>query len=230
MADVLVVVVFVIVLVAIFAAAIFGMLWASGWRSKKKIAELTSFAQQRGWTYQKDAKGYSDRFTGAPMNRHKRDDTVRDLIIGTYRGRPFCAFEYKRIARKGTDRKNEASYSRVLALATPATRPTMEVKKAGFGSKVADFLGAQDLPVGHPEFDQAFRVTTDHEQFARDVLAPSVADWLLRDGRALQMPFRFERNELVTWQNGRTKLEIIEPALDFLCDVLDRVPPAVWRQ
>lgn len=229
MADALVVVVFVILLVAIFAAVIVGMLWGSGWRSKKKIAELTSFAQQRGWTYQKDAKGYSDRFTGAPMNRRKRDDTVRDLITGTYRGRPFCAFEYKRIARRGTDRKKEVSYSRVFALATPATRPTMEVTKAGFGSKIADFLGAQDVPVGHPEFDQAFRVATDNERFARDVLAPSVADWLLHDGRALQMPFRFERNELVTWQSGRTKLEVIESTLDYLCDVLDRVSPAVWR-
>lgn len=231
--EVLVPIAVVLVAIAIFGGSltVVIVLWRKQRRTRSEVAELMRLAQQRGWTYQQSDYGSADRFSGGePFPTVSRNLRVWDLITGTYRGRPFCCFEYRRRSfSPGDTTDRDQDYFRVFAVRTPAQRPKVEVKEAGLGSKVLDLVGAKDLSLDHPEFDEAFRVTTDNDRFARDVLNIDTRQWLLQDQRADDLPFRFERDELVTWQRGRLRPGSIDPSLDYLCDVLDRVPDFVWR-
>lgn len=232
--EVLVPIAIVLVAIAGLGGSLAGFvfLWRRQRRSGAETAELMRLVQHRGWTYQQSDYGSADRFSGGePFPTASRNLRVWDLITGTYRGRPFCCFEYRRkdYSPGGSTTDRDQDYFRVFAVRTPAQRPKVEVKEAGFGSKVLDLVGAKDLSLDHPEFDEAFRVTTDNDRFARDVLNIDTRQWLLQDQRARDLPFRFERDEAVTWQRGRLRPGSIDPSLDYLCDLLDRVPDFVWR-
>jgi hypothetical protein len=60
------------------------------------------------------------------------------------------------------------------------------------------------------------------------VLHPGMMAWLLDDGRALRMPLTFGNHDLFTYATGSAPPEQVRAMLDYLCDVLDRVPRFVW--
>jgi hypothetical protein len=214
-------------------------------RTAQERHELVEMATLRGWSYTDRDRGWGDRFAGnSPFMSWSKNMPVYDVVTGTYRGRPFCAFEYRRKSRlsgsKGVtpgmvslDQEGNLGtsieYFRIIALGTPTHRPTLEVRKRGLGMHTINFSGVRKTTSGHPQFDKVFQVATDHEQFARDLLTAHVTNYLLGDQRTRQQPLRFERDELVTWQRGRLKAPTLEPTLDYLADVLDQVPAMVWR-
>jgi hypothetical protein len=198
---------------------------------KKKVAEFTAFAKQRGWSYVERDDDLVDRFLGAPFGRgHGR--TARHVLTGTYRDREVLVFEYtyKETEGSGNDRRTETYRHTVVSLSTPASRPTLEVGREGLGRKLLGFVGIRDLQLESEEFNKAFHIRTEDDKFAYDILHPRMMEWLLADGRALATPFRFERGDLVTWDREEIDVHKIDGMLDYLCDVLDRVPSFVWTR
>lgn len=232
---------FVLVVVAILVGAITAYWWTvrSTWRTSKEHQQLREFAAQRGWSYESSQRGLADHYMGEPFPDASYNIELWDVINGTYRGRPFRCFEFRTrtnvgtgtpvAKRKRTGNRAPEYYFRIFVLGLPAQLPILQVKRSRVGNKILNAVGAGDIKTGQEDFDKKFRVTGDHEQFARDVLNPHFTNWLLHDPRADRMPFRFERNELLTWQPARLKADSIEPSLDYLCDVLDRVPQHVWQ-
>lgn len=225
---------FVLVFVAVLSGVItmFLVVRRSKARSRKELAELVELTRKHGWTYQHAEVGSADRFSGgAPFPAKSVNTRIYDLVTGWYRGRLFCCFEYRRrgSAPGSQNNRRDLQYFRVFTVAAPASRPMLEVRRARPGSALLDLLGAANLELGDPGFDSAFRVRPDDERFAATALNNYIRNWLLTDGRARQLPFRFERNELVPWQRGRLRPQSVFPALDYLCDVLDHMPAAVWR-
>lgn len=233
--ETLIAALFVLVVVTIFAGVSTLAIMAARrtWRPRGERDALVALAHQRGWTYQHTDTGSADRFRGAePFPRHSFNLAVSDLVAGTFHGRRFCCFEYRRRAprqgRRGTAQQRRYEYFRVFAVVTPAAGPRLQVRRAGLGGKLLDRLGAGGLELGDPEFDREFRVTGEDERFARGVLTDGLRRWLLDDPRSRDLPLRIERDELITWQRGRLTAPTVEPALDHLNDVLDRVPASVW--
>lgn len=205
------------------------------WQSQRKqaaanLAALQWLAQQRNWTYKRSDAGSVDRFAGNfPFLMKSFNASSKHLITGMHRGRPFSAFEYEAsIGPIGMRRDTVSEWTPywIVAVALPAHRPQLAVE--GRHSAANADVGAR-IQTGHEQFDSAFIVSTDHEQFARDVLHTQLLQWLLAHPIAHQIAFRFERNELVAWQPGELDARTLEPVLNMLCDVLDRVPAAVWR-
>lgn len=52
---------------------------------------------------------------------------------------------------------------------------------------------------------------------------------LYEDERAARLPFRFADKELVCWEPGQLHIPSVLTMLDYLSDVLDRVPEFVWE-
>ena len=75
------------------------------------------------------------------------------------------------------------------------------------------------------EFNDAFRIDTDDERFAYDVLHPRVMAWLPAGARA---PFRFAGGHLLTWRSVPGGPAEVESLLEYVCDLRDRVPSYVW--
>lgn len=208
------------------------------WRAQREqaaadLAALEWLVQQRNWTYKRTDTGSVDRFAGHfPFPAKSFNASGRHLITGMHRRRPFCAFEYAVRTNPpgmGTGRPSTTTRREpflIVAVATPAHRPLLAIAGRHSGATAG---GGTPVQTGHEQFDRAFTLSTGHEQFARDLLHAQLLRWLLGNPITHQIPFRFERNELVGWQPGRLDARKLEPILDMLCDVLDRVPSAVWR-
>jgi hypothetical protein len=197
---------------------------------KKKIAAFTAFAGQRGWTYTQRDRSLVSRFLGDPFGEgHGRD--VEHVLRGEHRGRTIMVFEYsyRETHGSGNEQRTETYRFTVAALSLPAGKPTLQVSREGFGRKLLGIVGVRDLQLESEQFNTAFHIKTDNDRFAYDILHPRMMEWMLADQRAMSVPFRFERGDLMTWNRGRIDLTKVEWMLEYLCDVVDRVPSFVWN-
>lgn len=162
--------------------------------------------------------GLTDRFAGPPfdagINRH-----AHVLRQGTHRDRPYVAFDY---SFDQVVRNNQTVTMRftVVAVATPGPCPDLSI--------TPPTLTGEDVELESEQFNDAFQIQGD-ERFAYAVLHPGTMAWLLDDGRARRMPLTFGGGDLFTYAVGTAPPEHVEAMLEFLCDVLDRVPGFVWR-
>jgi len=217
--------------VAVIAVVVIGaVLYFQHLAHKKKVAEFTAYANQRGWHYTVKDNSLVDRFDGNPFGTgHGR--RAWHVLRGTHGDRDALAFEYmyKETTGSGDDRKTETYYFTVVALATPAPRPRLEITKEGLGRKLLGFVGIRDLQLESEEFNKTFYIRTEDDRFAYDILHPRMMEWMLADQRARTIPFRFEHANLVTWQSGQIKLSTVDRLLEYVSDILDRTPSFVWK-
>jgi hypothetical protein len=197
---------------------------------KRKVAEFTAFAATIGWRYAERDDSLAARFLGTPFGRGF-GRTARHVLAGDHRGREAMAFEYSYKEREGSGKNQRiVTYTNtVAAVTTPAARPTLEVGREGIGRRLLGLVGIRDLQLESEEFNKAFHIRTEDDKFAYDILHPRTMEWMLAEERCRELPFRFERADLVTWRPGGIDLAEVGRLLDYLCDVLDRVPGFVWK-
>lgn len=218
----------------LFMAAFFGfIIWAWRYvnkrdnRSPQQFEELIQFVETQGWSHTAWTAG--DRYCGGEPLPMKGDNIpIRDHIVGEFRGRPISCFE-RNSREMNTDGPDSVRYSAVYAVTMLTPVPRMVIKRPRAMDKVnaradAVFGGGKVMELGDPEFDEAFRLIANDEEFARSVLAGPMAQFLISDPRAKGQPLRFQENHLLTWHRGRLRAEEIEQKLNYLCDVLDRLP------
>jgi len=219
--------VLLVVLVILVGVAVLVIRWQL---HKRKVAAFRAFAAQRGWIYRERDRTLTERYLGTPFGQGFGKD-AEHVLAGQHRGRGLAAFEYTYKERRGSgkDRRTVTYTNTVVALGTPAIRPTLELNREGIGRKLLGLVGIRDLQLESEEFNKSFHIRTEDDKFAYDVLHPRTMEWMLADQRCRDLPFRFERADLLTWRQGTTDLETVVWMLDYLCDVLDRVPSFVWK-
>ena len=154
--------------------------------------------------------------------------TIRDHIVGEFRGRPISCFEHN-TRDMNADGPDSVLYSAVFAVTMPTPVPRTVIKKPRAADKLnaradALFGGGKVMELGDPAFDEAFRLIANDEKFARNALTGLMAQFLTSDPRAKDQPLRFQENHLLTWHRGRLRAEDIEQKLNYLCAVLDHLP------
>lgn len=218
-------------LVVIAAVVVVGLLLFFQYQAhKKKVAAFTALAAGRGWHYTERDRGLANRFEGTPFGEgHSRD--AKHVLTGTFRDRPLLAFEYsyKETRGSGKDRKTVTYHYTVVSIGLPAPKPTLQVTREGWGRKLLGLVGIRDLQLESEAFNKTFHIHTTNDRFAYDVLHPRMMEWMLADQWALSTPFRFERADLLTWAEGPFDPSYVDGYLNYLCDVLDRVPSFVWK-
>lgn len=216
-------------ILAVVVAAVVGISVLAYKRHKRRIAAFKQHAQNMGWTYRGWDDSLGGRFIGTPFGRgHSR--RARHVFTGQHRGRWFVAFEYL-YSETHSDGKNTTTttyQNLVVGVSTPADRPTLEITKEGLGQRFLGAIGFKDLQLESEEFNRAFKIKAAQNKFAYDVLHPRMMEWMLADRRAIRFPFRFERSDLVTWERGTMDIGRLTWMLDYVSDVLDRVPQFVW--
>jgi hypothetical protein len=198
-------------------------------RSGQEQGELEQLALGRGWSYTSFVPGGADRYCGAePFPTKGVNLGVCDYIVGEFRGHTVCCFEYrKRPVDVDSETTPQMQYFTVFAVTMPTPVPGMIVRRP----QALDGMFAHGKVVqsGIPAFDDAFRIITNNEPFARNVMGGSLAQFLPSDPRAKDAPLRFHGNELITWHRGRLRPQQIDSTLNYLCDVLDRIPAQAWH-
>ncbi|MFF7145937.1 hypothetical protein ACFZB5_32860 [Streptomyces nodosus] len=199
-------------------------------RSVQERAAAVRLAQERGWSYQQTTQGVVDRLCGmAPLPVSGRNLRAMHYITGEFRGRGFCCFQYATGTMGVHDGpgRNRPTYWTVFTVTAPGPGPELVVRRP----QPLDGLTGRGRLVrfGVPDLDEAFRVITDDESFARNALTGGVVPFLTTDPRAMKdAPLRLHHDELLTWRRGRLSPQDLDERLDYLCDVLDRIPPQVW--
>lgn len=194
---------------------------AVGWyRHRRSAAGFRQLAGEHGWTYAEWDSGVEARL-GRPFGR--RQGAPKHVLSGTHRGRELLTCQL-------------SSYS-VVAVSLPAgRRGVLEISWSEAGEP-RPFAGEHDLAelpaedAGLDEFDVAFFVYATRAGLARQLLHPPLVEFLTVDDRAatFHWPIWLRRDHLFTWSKERLGVEGVLARLDYLCDVLDRVPSSVWK-
>lgn len=220
----------------LFAGA---MVWFLVWNGRQVAADekaalgrLQQELPQRGWTYAERDDRYAEVYNAQQerLPRHPlrpfarpRASAARDVITGTHRGRPFLAASFRASA------DGQVVDQLCVWVRTPAVRPYVDLTKTvALANAVNEAIG-RDLRTGNAGFDRAFDIMTEDPQFALAVLTPQLTEFLLTTDREyrsvwLQADFIDASDQIRDHRDPQHLL----PALDFRCDVLDRIPPQLW--
>jgi hypothetical protein len=165
--------------------------------------------------------GLVDRFAGPPFGSgiNRRANV---LWRGNHRDREFVVFHYSYDIPEQRNQMVTRTFT-VVAMRTPGPCPDLAITRP-------TLAGGPDVQLESEQFNDAFKIDTLDEKFAYDILHPGMMAWLLDDGRALRMPLTFGNQDLFTYSVGIAGQDHAQAMLDFLCDVLDRVPTFVWNR
>lgn len=103
---------------------------------------------------------------------------------------------------------------------------TFEIKRQGFGSKLAEVFGAKEIQVGDPAFDDAWFIQTNRSEFFRAALLPELRLKLEAAARgAMQGKFKLEKSRVSYAETGTfadtERCGRLERAMDVVIDLAD---------
>ncbi|GHJ36014.1 hypothetical protein [Streptomyces sp. TS71-3] len=199
-------------------------------RIREEWSELARVATERGWTYEQRARGMATQYCGVgPMPGSGSNLSAWHHITGEFRGRTFVCFEHRynnpNSANLAADRKRPVIEA-VFMVSAPGSGPSMEILRPSRLNVLLDRRASMRL--GITEFDDMFRIVTDDDTWVRNVLTDSMVSFLLSDPRAKESPLQLRNDELFTWYTGTLSPRALEEQLNYLCDVLDRIPAQAW--
>lgn len=231
--SVLLPVAFVLVFVAIVGTPIVLLVHAGrrnrALRSSAIGDQLASLAEERGWTYVAEDKGYLDSFTMYPLTRGGRHTPAFDLVTGSHRDREFSCFQFAppRSTQAGEGQSAYGTYLRVFIVWLPTPIPVVTLSGKGAGPR-----WFSRFATGDETFDKEFQVgcAEADENVVDALLTAPVRQWLLQhpplagSGRGM---LRFDQNVLIGWYEEKKPFEAssVVPHLDYLCDLFDLLPP-----
>jgi hypothetical protein len=190
-------------------------------RAPAGSAEFERLAAAKGWQYHSRADNFLRRFHGYPFSGAGARPAL-DLVTGTHRGRDFVCFQYSlpRSVQPG-EHPVAIDYARVVALSLPMldSAPTVVLAPAGSPRWTRRYT------VGDDVFDRMFAVGSEDTGFANQFLTEPLRRWLI-DHPPLGS-LRIGGGYLLWWRPDRADFDsqLVEPTLDWLCDLADRLPP-----
>lgn len=193
---------------------------------RKQVERYSQWAAQNGLHYQAQDSSIAAMSTRSPFGVGS-SRTGQDVFRGMYKGRHLVFGLYKYTTGSG---KNSSTHiMQFVAVSLPAPRPFLDITRETAGSKFLAMFGKRDLQLESQEFNDRFKVDTDNERFAYDVLSPQNMQWLLADVRANMYQYRFEGQWLMTMRAGKLRLDEVYFYADFLHDLVNIVPRHVWQ-
>ncbi|HET6293243.1 MAG TPA: hypothetical protein VFG33_07710 [Kribbella sp.] len=206
-----------------------GLVYFNYLAAKKRREAFATFAAQQGFSYQPANNALANQWGGTPFQTGDRC-RVANVLSGAFQGRQIVAFDYSYQTHtsngKGQRRTTTHKFG-VVVMQLPGALPHLEVTHEGiFGGVVANAFGFADLEFESEQFNRAFRVKADDQRFGHAVIHPRMMELLLARG---EIGWRIEGNSLVGWDKGaHAPLEVMN-RLQLLQQVVDHVPPYVWR-
>lgn len=193
-------------------------------RKKRKIqetyAELQSFAESRGWSYENGVPGLVDAYQGAAPLPITASGLAGDHVVsGSHRGFGFRAFEYRHYStdldEDGADTTSVTIHS-FWALNLGVEVPDLRIYRDGWFDTISR---GREMEVGIPQLDKDFHIVSKDEERARGVLLGGLANFLTSDRRASELGLRLHNSQLITWRmrTGLSSATFDEP-LDYLVD------------
>jgi len=225
------------VLLFTFIAGMFTLVFVVGRSERKKnarireeYAQLARIAPERGWAYMQHTYGRIDQYCGVSCLPGKGTNlSAWHYTTGAFRGRPFVYFEYRYVSPMSTHEVGEPRQPiihAVFVVTTPGSVPFVQIYRPDKLDSILDRRAR--IQSGMPEFDEEFRIVTKEEAFFRNALSDSLVPFVLTDPRAKKSPIVLRDDQLLTWYKGTLSPQAADEKLNYLCDVLDRIPEHAW--
>ncbi|MEU8031471.1 hypothetical protein AB0C13_22990 [Streptomyces sp. NPDC049099] len=197
---------------------------------KDVYAELARLAPERGWTYEARTQGRIDQYCGLrPFPARGSNLRAWHYTTGEFRGRQFKYFEYRYMkvaSGADTGECKQPTIEAVFVVTTPGPGPFLQILRPNVLDTLFD--RRPKVQLGVPKFDQSFRVITEDEEFVRDALSDTVVPYLIADTKSEKSPIQLRNDELFTWYRGTLSPQTVDEKLNYLCDILDRIPAQAW--
>jgi hypothetical protein len=193
----------------------------------KRRKEFAAFAASYGLQY-----SASDPFgvIGWPFRLFSRGDGrgAENVVWGDWQGQNVVAFDYWYFERhtdsKGHTRKTYYRFC-CAQIEVPAAFPPLEVAPEGFLSRLADFVGLDDIDFELEEFNRRWNVRSSEAKFAYELVDSRMIRWLV----SLDMPISFEvvGNRVLAYQR-RVPAAGLAPLIGVLGAFRQRIPRVAW--
>ncbi len=198
-------------------------------QAKKRREAFAAFAASQGWTYVASDPSLTGQWGGEPFGQGDNRRAI-NAVSGQFHGRPVVAFDYSYQTHttnsKGQRTTTTHSFG-IVAMRMPGALPHLQVEHEGFfGGAIANALGFRDIQFESEQFNRQFRVKAADERFGHAVIHPRMMEMLMARG---EIAWRLEGNTLLGWSKGSHDPNQLMWRLDLLKQVLDHVPPYVWR-
>ncbi len=208
-----------LVIVAAVAAAI------SAQKRRKALAEL---AARLGLNFDPE-KDYElpRRFPFLSRLQQGSGRYAFNRLSGTYAGHEVLVFDYHYETyshdSKG-HRHTHHHYFSFFLLLLPRQYPELTIMREGWGSKLAQALGYDDIDFESAEFSRKFCVRSKDKRFAYDICHPRLMEYLLAND---DLSLEIEANALALGFDKRLAADAIEFNLQRLRAVRELIPAYV---
>jgi hypothetical protein len=207
-----------------------GGAWARYTTSKARALRLSRWADAKGWRFSPERdESIEVRFPVFRTLTDGDDRYARNVTEGTWRGRPFTAFDYHYATGSGKSRKSHEFSAVVLTSEVPLKR--LEIGREKLIHRVGAFFGFEDINFESAEFSREFRVTAADRRWAYDVLHSRAIELLLRTQRfTIEMAGMWVIAHREGVFDGRLEAPDFEAALTLTSGLLDLLPEYVVQQ
>lgn len=212
--------IFVLVAALIIAAVIAGSVAA-----RKRREAFAAIAARLGLRFDPDEDRVLPR--QFPFLDRLQKGSARyafNRLSGHYGGHEILVFDYH-YETHSTDSKGHTQthhhYFSFFMLFLPRTFPELTLVREGWGSKLAQAFGYDDIDFESAEFSRRFCVRSRDKRFAYDVCHPRMIEYLLANR---DLSIEIEGNVLAIGFDTRLAPEAIEPNLERLRTLREHFP------
>ena len=195
-------------------------------RRRHQVLICRAWAADHGMSYtRRDDRWVKAHDWGSPFGRGSGRRAI-DVMTGPWRGRAAVVFTYRYSTSSpgpGDEVSTEYHYVSVHTITLQRRFPRLAVRPRGpFTPPVQGIAwpAADVLAM----FLSVYDIRCDDLHFASDVLHPAMAWWMMT---TTAVGFTIVDDRIVVLVGGRMDPERIGTWLDYLCAVLDRIPPTV---
>lgn len=209
-------------------------------------------AQKGGFTWTERDDSILPRFQamGDPFDRQGDPEPIRSLpqpplgrrhrfrlgppradnvMIGSWRGHPAVAFEYRYSVRAGHGDRERVEHRSigVACLSSGLQMPSLSVRPEQFLGRAVGKLLGNDIELESEQFNRAFTVNSEDRRFATDFLHPRKMELMLTKPKAGVL---IRGEDLVRLTNGQMRPAQLRSAFSYLEEILAGLPEHVRRE
>lgn len=199
--------------------------------TKRRHGELSSWAEQRGWTWVvasdkvlAEEFGFVDRLQAGWGRRSI------ESLRGEYLGHEIVAFTHRLISnsgggrtssRSGSSNRSKRTYHAIVALRLDTWFPELKVGRENTFKRMGHLLTGSDIDIDSVEFSRKFEVQSESLELAHSFCNAMMVEYLLTQPIA---SVEVENNWLVLVANGDLKVDELERRLTHLHRIRQLMP------
>jgi len=180
-----------------------------------------------GWTYRKTGEHWKKLANHFDLNLDL-PETKWQWVMGNFPTASGKVKEYSiyiDMYTRGSG-KQKTTYTRFSINLNKAVNNYIKLSREGLFSKIGKAFGAQDIEIGHKDFDDRFIIKTDNESFAKRVLSGRVRSLILRNLRFsgfLEIKDNMMVYSEIMTLNSQRNLEELQETIDVAVQIAKEI-------